>query len=185
MTDAVRWLTYDEIAAELNIERESARQLAIRKRWARRRGNDNKARVGVPEEELQARTADAPSAPTASDPSDGTGQDPSVIQVLTRHISRLEAELETVKKERKDECERFEGQAEALEEKIVMLEQDLAAERLRAAQLETLKSVMDDLKTERDRWANAAEASQQHLNRVIESAKVEQRRSWWPFRRAG
>ncbi len=47
MTDgAVRWMTYDEIAEALSINRESARQLAIRKRWGRRKGNDGKARVG-------------------------------------------------------------------------------------------------------------------------------------------
>jgi len=46
----VRWLTYDEMAQELRITRESARQLTIRKRWARRKGNDGKARIGVPED---------------------------------------------------------------------------------------------------------------------------------------
>jgi predicted RNase H-like nuclease (RuvC/YqgF family) len=188
VSDAVRWLTYDEIAAEWDIERESARQLAIRKRWARQRGNDNKARVGVPEEEFEARTADAtpqsPSDATADQPSHDTGADPSVIQVLTRHISRLEAELDTLKEERKAERERLEGRAEALESKISTLEQELTAERLISSQVGTLKSVIDDLKTERDRWANAAEASQQRLDRAIEAAKTEPRRGWWPFRRS-
>ena len=32
MTEHVRWLTYDEVAREMGIARESARQLAIRKR---------------------------------------------------------------------------------------------------------------------------------------------------------
>jgi len=48
----VRWLTYDEMAQELRITRESARQLTIRKRWPRRKGNDGKARIGVPEDDL-------------------------------------------------------------------------------------------------------------------------------------
>jgi hypothetical protein len=193
VTDAVRWLTYDEIAAEWNIERESARQLAIRKRWARQRGNDNKARVGVPEEEFEARTAEAtqgPSDATADQPSHDTGGDTSVIQVLTRHISRLEAELDTLKEERKAERERLEGRAEALESKISTLEQDLAAERLITVQVDGLKAMLetaqqrgDELKAERDKWASALEASQRQITHLTEK-QAEPRRGWWPFRRA-
>ncbi len=50
--DAVVWLTYDEIATWLGIERESARQQVKRKRWARQNGNDGKVRIAVPEEVL-------------------------------------------------------------------------------------------------------------------------------------
>jgi DNA repair exonuclease SbcCD ATPase subunit len=195
VTDAVRWLTYDEIAAEWNIERESARQLAIRKRWARQRGNDNKARVGVPEEEFDARTADAtpqgPSDATGDQPSHDTGESTSVIQVLTRHISRLEAELDTLKEERKAERERLEERAGALESKIGTLEKDLAAERLISAQVDGLKAMLetarqrgDELKAERDRWAGAAESNSRQIERMNEEAKSA-RRGWWPFRRAG
>jgi len=44
----VRWLTYDELAALRGISRDSATRLAMRRRWARRAGNDGKARVAVP-----------------------------------------------------------------------------------------------------------------------------------------
>jgi hypothetical protein len=189
VTDAVRWLTYDEIAAEWNIERESARQLAIRKRWARQRGNDNKARVGVPEEEFEVRTADAtpqnPSDVTGGQPSHDTGETPSIIQILTRHISRLEAELDTLKEERKAEREGLEGRAEALEGKVETLEKDLAAERLIAAQVDGLKAMLetarqrgDELKAERDRWAELVETNQRRIDEL--SAK---RLGWWPFRK--
>jgi vacuolar-type H+-ATPase subunit I/STV1 len=166
VTDAVRWLTYDEIATELGIERESARQLAIRKRWARQRGNDGKARVGVPEEELQARTADAtPQAPPQS-PSNDTGDDPSVIQVLTRHISRLEGEIESLKEERSAERDRLQGE-------IATYKQELQAERIISSQVDALKAVIEserkrteDMKADRDRWAEQAE-------------RLAAARSWW------
>ena len=50
----VRWLAYDEVAAAFGIRRGSARQLATRKQWPRRKGNDGKARMGVPAEDLCA-----------------------------------------------------------------------------------------------------------------------------------
>jgi hypothetical protein len=117
----VRWLSYDEIAAALDISRESARQLAIRKRWARQRGNDNKARVGVPDEELQARTSHDTPVITPDDPSD----EASVVQVLTRHVERLEVELDSIRK------------------KLESAESERDAERARAAQVEVLQAVLD------------------------------------------
>jgi hypothetical protein len=198
VSDAVRWLTYDEIASELNIERESARQLAIRKRWARQRGNDGKARVGVPEDELQARTGDSTSAPMADTPSDDTANEPSVIQVLTRHISRLERELETVKEEHKAERDRLEGRAGALEEKVTTLEQDLAAERLRAAQLEALKDVItverrraDEQQQRGNEWKGMAEERKEAADRLaaqneqLLAAQQAKPRRWWQLLRAG
>ena len=87
----VRWLTYDEMAQELRITRESARQLTIRKRWPRQKGNDGKARIGVPEDAL---TSDDTSAVTPPALSEATSSDPSndasPIRVLLRHIERLE-----------------------------------------------------------------------------------------------
>ena len=40
MSDNVVWVTYDELADRLGIERESARQQVKRKKWGRRPGND-------------------------------------------------------------------------------------------------------------------------------------------------
>jgi predicted RNase H-like nuclease (RuvC/YqgF family) len=148
----------------MNIERESARQLAIRKRWARQRGNDGKARVGVPEEELQARTADAtPQAPSDS-PSHHTADDPSVVQVLTRHISRLEGEIEALK-------EQHGSDRAQLQSELAAFKEELQRERLLSAQVDALRAVVDaerkriaDLKEEqerlradRDRWASQAD----------------------------
>jgi hypothetical protein len=173
VSDDVRWLTYEEIADAMDIERESARQLAIRKRWARQRGNDEKARVGVPEEELQARTADATPQAPSDRPSDSTGNDTAVVQVLTRHISRLEDEIEALKEERSAERDR-------LQSEIATYKQELQAERILSSQVDALKAVIEserkrteDMKTEqdrlradRDRWADQAE--------TLAAA-----RSWW------
>jgi len=161
----VRWLTYDELSAELNITRESARQLVIRKRWARQKGNDAKTRVGVPEEALQARTAPLTSDPTPADTSDDTPHETfdatSVIPVLTRHIERIEKELQTltaklesVESERDSECQRANElalQAATVEPMKVTIE------ALRAS-LESEKHHLNELRQEKDRWQQLATA---------------------------
>jgi hypothetical protein len=60
VTEDVRLLTYDEIASTFGITRESARQLVIRKRWGRRKGNDGKARIEVPEDAMKTSDATPP-----------------------------------------------------------------------------------------------------------------------------
>jgi uncharacterized protein YdbL (DUF1318 family) len=175
MTEHVRWLTYDEVAREMGIARESARQLAIRKRWARQKGNDGRARVGVPEEELQARVTgdDTPHGPSDA-PSDDTGRDPSVVQVLTRHISRLEGELKALKQEREAERGRLQGE-------IGVLRQEWDAERLRAVQVDALTAVVAAEKQRSEEWKAVAD----RFALQAEALASAQRRSWWPFRRAG
>ena len=102
----VRWLTYEEMAAELGIARESARQLVKRKRWPRRPGNDGRARVGIPTDEFAARPRPVhePAQEPGHDPADAPGDDPAqppvhdpAVAVLTRHIERLEREMETMR----------------------------------------------------------------------------------------
>jgi hypothetical protein len=165
----VRWMTYDEMAEAMGITPDSARRLVARRKWARRQGNDGRARVGVPAERIPDSPPDALPDVDEDDSQDDTPDSRDditpVLKVLTQHIERIEKELDAVKNERDVERRR-------------------AAElALQAAQVDTLKSVIDDLKAERDRWASAAEASQQQLDRVIEASKVEQHRSWWPFRK--
>src|SRR3954447_15775909 len=98
----MRLLTYDEIASAFTINRESARQLVARKRWARRKGNDGKARIEVPNDAFETTRADLD---PPHDPIDNTGTDPphdplqhagyetGVVAVLSRQIERLEADL--------------------------------------------------------------------------------------------
>src|SRR4051812_16762029 len=74
MSDDVTWLDYDELARIFGIERESARRLGMRKRWARSKGNDGKARVGVPTEALPPVTPSSTGERPAHGPADVTGK---------------------------------------------------------------------------------------------------------------
>jgi hypothetical protein len=155
----VRLMTYDEIADAWSITRESARQLVIRKRWTRTKGNDQRARVEVPVDAIEnTRASDAAASPPSDDtghtPSDDTGDHPAVIaisDVLTKHIARIEAELVEARS--------------ALT--AVTAERD--ADRLRAVQIEGLRAVLEAernaaraaterAEAERDRWHAAATA---------------------------
>jgi predicted transcriptional regulator len=184
-TDTV-WMTYDEMAEALGITPDSARRLAARnKHWPRRPGNDSRTRVGVPADRI-------PDKPPVGTPDDSPDDSPEVrddvtliVSVLTQHIERLEKDLESVKEERKAERERLEEKTGALECKIETLEQDLAAERLITAQVGALKEMLEtarqrseELKSERDRWAELVETNQRRIDEL--SAK---RSGWWPFRK--
>lgn len=125
----VRWMTYDELAAAMGIAPDSARRLVTRKKWARRQGNDGKARIGVPTDVLLDRPPVSP-PDVLPDKPDATI---AAVEALTRHIERLEAELTTVKAER--------DQAQAA-----------------AMQLDALKATLEAVSAERDRWHQAATA---------------------------
>src|SRR3954465_2796512 len=97
-SDAVRWLTYAEIATAFGITRESARQLVIRKRWPRHKGNDGRARVGVPlaahpsdltGDSTPPHTSHAPSAHTSDATGGGGSEHPSVRTLLADALARL------------------------------------------------------------------------------------------------
>jgi hypothetical protein len=54
--DDVRWLSYEEAADALAITLDSAPVISRRKRWPRRKGNDRKTRIGVPESLISSRS---------------------------------------------------------------------------------------------------------------------------------
>jgi hypothetical protein len=167
-----KWMTYAELADALGIGPDSARNLVRRKRWPRQSGNDGLARVGVPVEYITENAKpDTPADPPIDPPADGAVDGAIVIAALANHISRLERELENLKQEREVERDRLAEKAGALEGRVKTLEQELAAERLRAAQVEALNTVIeaerrrvedlqaerDNLRVDRDRWAGQAE----------------------------
>jgi hypothetical protein len=135
--DDVRWLTYAELADALGIGSDSARNLVRRKRWQRQTGNDGLTRVAVPLEHLDKNPksdgdTDPPADPPINPPADGGTSGP-IIDILNRHIERLEREVETLKTERD-------------------------FERARAAQVDVLTAVLDvekrraeELRQDRDR----------------------------------
>lgn len=176
-----RLLTYEELGAALNITPASAKRLAIRRKWAKKPGNDGKSRVAVPVERLAVKpppvTGDSTSDDTDGDTSDSTGDGagdrsdiPSVVSVLSRHIERLEmqltaviAKLTTVEYERDAERQRLEAERDAERQRA----NELA---LQAATVEPLRETVQFLKLalegdkhrirevqqERDRWHKLA-----------------------------
>lgn len=159
--EPVIWLTYDELAERLGIERESARQQVKRKRWARRPGNDGKVRIGVPEEVLEADSS--PDTEAGTDPVQPLAQepvqtlvpspayDPVVSEVLTRHIERLEAALEAATNRAADR-------------------DSVAAERdVLTVQVEALRAALAVAEQDRDRWHEA----------VTRKPEPVPHRPWW------
>jgi excisionase family DNA binding protein len=70
-----------------------------------------------------------------------------------------------------------------LQEQIKGLQSILEMERQRAEDAQKRADQRsEELKAERDRWANALEASQRQITHLAEK-QAEPRRSWWPFRR--
>lgn len=199
--DAVVWLTYDELAARLGIERESARQQVKRKRWARQNGNDGKVRIAVPEEVLSA--GSEPGTEGGAEPGRAPGQvpapDPGVTAVLIRHIERLEGQLEEALKRAADR-DQIAAQRDLTAAQVEALNAVLAIERKRVEDLkdaerqrieeirqraDEARQRTEELKAERDRWAAAAGAAQERIEQLIaKAAETETRRSWWPWRRS-
>ena len=168
------WLTYDELAERLGIGRESARRLVLRKHWAKRKGNDGKARIGVPSEVM---SRDGP----RQDPRPATGQDP-------RPATGQDARHDTG-----NVAPHVTGQAQPdfiLQAKVRELEiaidglKALVAEANKRADEATRRADQADgraaeLREERDRWVRAAEAGAQQVSVLLKP------RGWWPWRRAG
>lgn len=50
--DPETWLTYDEAAQQLRIKPDSVRRRAAARKWARRLGNDGRARVRIPPDSI-------------------------------------------------------------------------------------------------------------------------------------
>jgi hypothetical protein len=151
--NGVRWLTYDDMAETLGIRCESARVLTQRKRWPRRAGNDGKARVGVPEEEITARS-DAPNDAR----NDAPISEVIELRVLAAH---LEARIEALQAIAAAERERDERERQT--------ERELA-ERER----QLLERTIVEITAQRDRWAAQAE-------RLACTPLQPERRGWWPF----
>lgn len=136
---AAEWISYATLGERLGISPEAARQKAIRAKWSRKPANDGKTLVLVDFDDLRPvpvrRTKEQASDTPPAQASDTRIPDATVaaVEVLSRHIARLEAELATVKGER--------DQAQAV-----------------AAQVEGLKATLAAVEGERDRWHQAATA---------------------------
>lgn len=110
--DEYRYMTYDEAAALLRIKPDSVRRRAASKKWPKKRGNDRKARVGIPIHIIPEGTPAPIPAPTPDD-------------------MALREELATTK----TALARLEGQAEATAARLVDLARDRDAWRSQAEAL--------------------------------------------------
>ena len=169
------WLDYDELAARFDIARESARQHAKRKRWPRRKANDGRVQVGVPEEALPScEPVHDPVHNHGSDPVHDRGPDPNAAGYMNRYIEKLEQALaEAQEKNRALEQERDAARDTA---RSIERERDAAT-----AQVEALKAVLaaerersDEWKAVADRFALQAEALVKAQAELAAKA-----RPWW------
>lgn len=163
-------MTYDELAEALGKSPEAARQIVKRRRWRRTQGNDGKARISVPVEELQLDQAVDPASTDAVTPRSKPGRSqvdrPDVSEVLTGHIKRLEGDVQALKEER-DREKAIRAEAESSRDQAFELHRNLSIEigALRSS-IETEKARASfereralELKAERDRWADQASRS--------------------------
>jgi hypothetical protein len=125
-----RWCTYDEAADMLGVSRGGVRNLARKRSWARRPGNDGRTRILVP--------ADA--VPTRTDAGIDAGTDGSTDASI-EPASDAGAELRTM-------LARLEGELAGLR---VVIE----SERRRA---DLAESLVAEVRSDRDRWHAEATA---------------------------
>ncbi len=158
-------LSYDAIADRLRIEVASARRLVHRKKWQKGKGNDGRAVVQVPEEFFENRPDDsrADSPHDGHDDSRADGHNDSLSSILARLAAA------------QDELVEMSRRVGAAEGEILVLRQE------RAAQVEALTALIAAEKQRSEEWKAVAD----RFALQAEALAAAQRRSWWPFQRAG
>ena len=172
-----RWLTYKELAAALDIDEESARRRAQRRKWPRREGNDGRARVAVPADlltrEREAATRDA-ARDDAGDNALNVARDDArdASRDITRDAAATLAELAAVRALAEERLRRIEEQERQLgetrqaaataREYAARLEGEAGALRaglaVAEARVATVQAEAVDHRAERDRLAAEIEA---------------------------
>lgn len=84
-------LSYEELAQRLGITIKSAKNHVRRRRWATSIGNDGKARVACPIEELPEATSVAPSTAPSEAPPEVPSENP--VHALIARVAVLESQL--------------------------------------------------------------------------------------------
>src|SRR5215210_3021083 len=90
---AGRWCSYDEAAGLLGITRGGARNLARKRCWPRRPGNDGRTRILVPADAIPARINAPNDAPHDAGTNACIEPAPDVGAELRAQVARLEGEL--------------------------------------------------------------------------------------------
>jgi hypothetical protein len=159
MEDA--WLTYREAAERLGSTAEAIRYRALRGKWPRRRGNDGRARVQVPDEPNPVRTPSAQDVRTPSEPR----ADSALVETLKAQIAALEAHVETLK-----------AQLAAAEARDAGHVAELAGEKARLVEQDARH--IAELTAERARTQKAIEAFAALAER-LDALAAERARPWW------
>jgi hypothetical protein len=175
-------MSYDELAAALGISRESARRHVLRKRWARRKGNDGKVRIEVPADGLPV-TGHDPGHVSGQITEHVAGHDAGLSQALFRVIERLEVEIAELRPkvaEREVLAVRVETLAVALEAEKRRAD-ELCADRDRSrAQTDRLEGELAELHpkvAERDVFAGRIEVLQAMLEQTREERDAERQKA--------
>jgi hypothetical protein len=150
-----RWLTYDEMVEVMHLTKESAKVLTRKKRWPRRPGNDGRARIGVPEEAIEARRESSREGSREKDPQSPRERDPESTSPDLEEVLALRVL-----------CARLEAQIEAM--RVIAAEREEQTRRERQG----LEQRAEEVAAERDRWAAQAETL------------AKRGRLWWPWRRS-
>jgi hypothetical protein len=173
------WLTYREAAERIGSTPEAVRYRAMRGKWQRRRGNDGRARIQLPDDPNPVRT---PSAQAVRTPSA-----PSANGVL---IKALQAHVETLKEQLAAAEARIDKQAEDLVAYDAAYASGLTAERAKveAERAKAERLIADfaareaqqaaDLEAERARADKAISAFASLADRLDQLA-AERAWPWW------
>ena len=170
------WLSYREAAERLGSTAEAVRYRALRGKWPRRRGNDGKARIQLPEQPNPVRTPSAQPVRTPSEPR----ADGQLIKALQAHVETLKEQLTAAEA-------RIDKQAEDLVAYDAAYAAGLTAERAKveAERAKAEKALADfaahaaaDLESERARTEKAISAFSALADRLDQLA-AERARPWW------
>jgi len=142
-------LTYDELSERLKRSPDATRQLVRRRRWRRMTGNDGKARVVVPVEELEAiRPPDVATTTGVDDVATLPGHTQDALPKPPPPPSEDARALIAV----------LESRISELQGRVTELADELKEARPRSARLDTLEALLAaerghaaDLKAERDK----------------------------------
>jgi hypothetical protein len=101
-----------------------------------------------------------------------------IVTILSRHIERLEAEIEALKQERAEALTRA-ADRDAMAARAAALQATLQVEKQRIVELQFNR---DGLQADRDRWARQAERLA--VARFGAAPEPKSSRRWWPPRRS-
>lgn len=126
-------LTYEELAARLSIDVQSARRRVIRSGWERTKGNDGKARVQVPVTVLPDTATKTAAVPATKDEvsRDVPATDPVMAETVSRLLSQLDA-AESRADAAHARADAAQARADAAEERLAETSKQLEAVRQRA-----------------------------------------------------